>query len=193
MKYIITESQYDYVKLIGMLQKTKLYNLLDNITKVRYLNGNVMGDNSGGGLRLFIYDGNGNLIRDLSINGYNVSRATDSLLELIESRYLNGDILKELKSIARKTSENVSGLIKQIISLIMEREPIEDTDEEMVDRWFDNVSGDMCRLIKQSPEDSLENMKRKFLIAIVSHYNLSPFRLDGLIDAISKKFDDCRN
>jgi len=185
--------QYDYGKLIDTLKKTKLYNLLDNITKVRYLEGNIWAENSGGGLRLFIYDDDGSLKYNLSINGYNINRAIDLLLDLTKEKYLNDDILKELKSIQIKSSESISLLIRRIVSLIMERESIDDTMEEMVDRWFDNDYSNECRLIKQASEEVIEEMKKRYSNEIASYYNISFYRLNELEDVISKIFNNCKN
>ena len=115
------------------------------------------------------------------------------MLDLIESNYLNGDILKELKSIERKTSDRISNLIRRIISLIIWREPIQDTVEEMIDRWFNNDYSDECRLIKQASDEVIEEMKKRYSNEIAWHYNLGfPSELDELKEIISKKFDDCR-
>ena len=189
-----TVRKFDYSEIIDMLKKSKLYNLLDNITKVRYLKGNVRDENSGGGLRLFIYNNDGSLKYNMSINGYNRDRAINVLLHLIELNYLNGDILKELESIEMKTSERINGLIRDIISLIIHRESIDDTIEEMIDRWFDNDYSDECRLIKQASDEIIEEMKKRYTNEIAWHYNIGfPSELNELKEIISKKFDDCKN
>jgi len=186
-------TRYDYSELVDRLKKTKLYNLLDNITKVRYLEGNIRNENSGGGLRLLVYNNDGRVKYNLSINGYNRDRTMNSLLDLIEVNYLNGDILKELKSIERKTSNRISVLIRDTISLIMEREPIDDTMEEMVDRWFDNDFSDECRLIKQASEELIEKMKKRYSNEISWHYGLVfSSEFDELNQILSKKFEDCK-
>jgi hypothetical protein len=188
-----TVLKFDYSELVDMLKKTKLYNLLDNITKVRYLKGNVRDENSGGGLRLFIYNNDGSLKYNMSINGYNRDRAINLLLHLIELNYLNGDILKELESIEMKTSDRINGLIRDIISLIMQRESIEDTIEEMVNRWFDNDYSDECRLIKQASEEVIEEMKKRYLIEIAWHYGIMwEHERNELNQVVSKIFDDCK-
>lgn len=183
----------DSLNIFDVLENTKLYKLLDQITKVRSFNGNVRNENSGGGLRLLVYNNDGKVIYNLSINGYNQDKTINLLLDLIESNYLNGDILKELKSIERKTSDRISNLIRRIISLIIWREPIQDTVEEMIDRWFNNDYSDECRLIKQASDEVIEEMKKRYSNEIAWHYNLGfPSELDELKEIISKKFDDCK-
>ena len=187
-------TQYDYSELVDMLKKTKIYNLLDNITKVRYLKGNIRDENSGGGERLFIYNNDGSLKYNMSINGYNINNAENLLLDLIKENYLNKDTIKELKSIERKTSKTTATLIRNIISLIIHRESIDDTIEEMINRWFDNDYSDECRLIKQASEEIIEEMKKKYSNEIAWHYNLNySSEFDELTQIISKKFDDCKN
>ena len=189
-----TVRKFDYDELVNMLKKSKLYNLLDNITKIRSFYGDVRNENSGGGLRLLVYNNDGSVKYNLSINGYNQDRAIKTLLYLIESNYLNGDILKELKSIERKTSERINTLIHRIISLIMWRKPIQDTVEEMVDRWFYNDYSDECRIIKQASDEIIEEMKKRYTNEIAWHYNIGfPSELNELKEIISKKFDDCKN
>ena len=108
----------DNLNIFDVLENTKLYKLLDNITKVRNFYGDIRNENSGGGVRLLVNNNDGKVIYNLSINGYNQDKTINLLLDLIESNYLNGDILKELKSIERKTSDRISNLIRRIISLI---------------------------------------------------------------------------
>jgi len=188
-----TVRKFDYDELINVLEKSKLYNLLDNITKIRNFYGDVRNENSGGGLRLLIYNNDGGVKYNLSINGYNQDKAINLLLDLIESNYLNGDILKELKSIERKTSKRISYLIHRIISLIIWRKPIQDTVEEMVDRWFYNDYSDECELIKQASEEIVEEMKKRYTNEIAWHYNVGfPSELNELKEIISKRFDDCK-
>ena len=183
----------DNLNIFDVLENTKLYKLLDNITKVRNFYGDIRNENSGGGLRLLVYNNDGKVIYNLSINGYNQDKTINLLLDLIESNYLNGDILKELKSIERKTSDRISNLIRRIISLIIWREPIQDTVEEMIDRWFNNDYSDECELIKQASDEVIEEMKKRYSNEIAWHYNLGfPSELDELKEIISKKFDDCR-
>lgn len=187
-------SKFDYSKLIDVLRKTKLYSLLDNITKVRYFNGDIRNENAGGGKRLCVYNDDGSIKYNLSINGYNENNAINFLLDLITENYLNGDILKELKSIERKSLEDIGYLIRKTISLIMWRKPIDDTMEEMVDRWFYNDYSNECRLIKKASEEVIEEMKKRYSNEIAWHYNLLlPSELDELKKIISKKFDDCKN
>jgi hypothetical protein len=183
----------DSLNIFDVLENTKLYKLLDNTTKVRNFYGDIRNENSGGGLRLLIYNNDGGVKYNLSINGYNQDKAINLLLDLIESNYLNGDILKELKSIERKTSKRISTLIHRIISLIIWRKPIQDTVEEMIDRWFYNDYSDECELIKQASDEVIEEMKKRYSNEIAWHYNLG-FRseLDELKEIISKKFDDCK-
>jgi hypothetical protein len=177
-----------------MLQNTNLYHSLDNITKIRNLRGNVRAENSGGGLRLFIYDDNGNLDYNLSINGYNVSKVKDILLDMVESKFLKGDTLKELKSISRKSSETLGRLVDIIISLIIERTPIQDTFDEMVERWFENSYNDKCQLIKKSSDDLLDEMKKEYFIEIAWYYGVMwEGEKERLKKSILKKFDECRN
>ena len=183
----------DNLNIFDVLENTKLYKLLDNITKVRNFYGDIRNENSGGGLRLLVYNNDGKVIYNLSINGYNQDKTINLLLDLIESNYLNGDILKELKSIERKTSDRISNLIRRIISLIIWREPIQDTVEEMIDRWFNNDYIYECRLIKQASDEVIEEMKKRYSNEIAWHYNLGfPSELDEFKEIISKKFDDCR-
>lgn len=183
----------DNLNIFDVVKNTKLYRLLDNITKVRSLRGDVRNENSGGGLRLLVYNNDGNIKYNLSINGYNQDKAINLLLDLIESNYLNGDILKELKSIERKTSKRIRELIDYIISLILWRKPIPDTVEEMIDRWFYNDYSDECRIIKQASEEVIEEMKKRYSNEIAWHYNLGfPPEIDELKEIISKKFDDCK-
>ena len=183
----------DDLNIFDVVKNTKLYKLLDNITKVRSFRGDVRNENSGGGLRLLVYNNDGSVKYNQSINGYNQDKAINLLLNLIESNYLNGDILKELKSIERKTSKRIRELIHHIISLITWRKPIQDTVEEMIDRWFYNDYSDECRLIKQASEEVIEEMKKRYSNEIAWHYNLGfHSELDELKEIISKKFDDCK-
>ena len=61
-----------------------------------------------------------------------------------------------------KTSESFNWLIRQTISLIMYREALDDTIEDMVDRWFDYDYSNECRLIKQASDEVIEEIYEKY-------------------------------
>lgn len=187
-----TVRKFDYSEMIDMLKKSKLYNLLDNTTKVRYLNGSIREENAGGGLRLLVYNNDGSVKYNLSLNGYNISNSINLLLDFTKENFLNSDILKELKSIERKTSESINWLIRQTISLIMEREALDDTIEDMVDRWFDYDYSHECRLIKQASDEVIEEMKKRYSNEIAWYYGVIR-KQDELDEVVSKIFDDCKN
>lgn len=116
------------VRIYDILEKTNLYKLLDKITKVKYVNGTYP-NNDRGGLRLLIHNDNDEVEYNFSINGYNVSKAKEFLHYLIKTNYLNGQTLKELKSIDRKTSYGLNQLIDFIITDIINKPPTTDEYE----------------------------------------------------------------
>jgi len=118
VKRLTKRIEKDNSKIYDDLRNTELYKILDEITEIRYVEGKYP-NNDSGGLRLFV--NNGYYDTNFSINGYNIGKAFDFLKYLIETEYLKGQILKEISIIKRKTSIDV---INTIISLILEREPI---------------------------------------------------------------------
>lgn len=200
VKKVISENKItDYSDLYKILPKTKLYNFLDNITKVRMQIGSV-----GGGLRFVIYDQDGSKEEDLSLNGFNSNKTKQLLKYKISEEYLTDEMVDELKSIQRRRTDSfytkssigddITDLIMIIINIITNREPDHDTLEDIFDRHFENKNWcEGVNRVLNSGEMSLDQIKEKFFDNISYYYTSEFIDNKELKRVVSKKIDNCIN
>ena len=195
VKRVISENkimEYDF--LYEILPKTKLYKLLDDITKVKTQIGSIRG-----GLRLVIYNQDGTKEDDLSLNGFNINK-TKQLLRYKIDEYLTDEMVDELRSIQKRrrdpymshNSNDITGLISIIINIITNRSPKEDTLEDIFDRHYENK--DWCAKVHRmldSGKISLDQIKENFFDDILYFYAKEFIDKEKLKMVVSKKINNC--
>ena len=195
VKRVISENKsmgFDF--LYEILPKTKLYKLLDDITKVKTQIGSISG-----GLRLVIYNQDGTKEDDLSLNGFNINK-TKQLLRYKIDEYLTDEMVDELRSIQKRrrdpymshNSNDITGLISIIINIITNRSPKEDTLEDIFDRHYENK--DWCAKVHRmldSGKISLDQIKENFFDDILYFYAKEFIDKEKLKMVVSKKINNC--
>lgn len=195
VKKVISENKImGYSFLYEILPKTKLYKLLDDITKVKTQIGSIRG-----GLRLVIYNQDGTKEDDLSLNDFNISKTKQFLRYKIDE-YLTDEMVDELRSIQKRrrdpymghNSNDITDLITIIINIITNRKPKEDTLEDIFDRHYENK--DWCAKVHRmldSGEISLNQIKENFFDDILYFYAKEFIDKEKLKMVVSKKINNC--